>query len=45
MVWIGLEDGRFDVVNVLEGTRETWSPALFEERVERLGRRALAALA
>jgi uncharacterized protein YvpB len=36
-------DGELDVVNVLEGTTETWSRALFEQRFERLGRRALAA--
>jgi len=36
-------DGSLDVVNVLDGTREQWSRALFEERFARLGQRALAA--
>lgn len=38
-------DGSLDVVNVLQGTRETWTRALFDERFARLGRRALAAAA
>lgn len=35
-------DGSFSVVNVLQGTREVWSPALFEQRFAWLGRRAVA---
>jgi uncharacterized protein YvpB len=38
-----LADGRVSVVNVLEGTRETWSQGRLLEMWERLGRRALAA--
>jgi uncharacterized protein YvpB len=36
-------DGSLSVVNVLEGTRETWSRAEFERDWELLGRRALGA--
>lgn len=36
-------DGRVSVVNVLEGTRETWTQGRLLEMWERLGRRALAA--
>jgi len=36
-------DGTLQVVNVLYGTREVWSPARFERAWNLLGRRALAA--
>jgi uncharacterized protein YvpB len=36
-------DGSVNLVNVLEGTREVWHRELFEQRFERLDRRAVAA--